>query len=296
MGIKLHVQMATYNTMPFLEAAIEGLAGKVDSITVVEGAWYKSAKSQRSTDGTVEYLKSCPYVDKLILFEQMPIEEYPYIQSDYHMYWLKNAENHPYQNVWAHQQQLLARDLAIRAIEDSVGEFNDDDWLFGVDSDEVYFPESLDNIRGIVEAMRDTYDVYDVCSMVFYFDFEHYAVENFRRLHKLAPGCFHSSDGGVDWEGADHTHMTIPWDVAMLFHYSYIGLERVDSKLGIWREKFITPWLEKHSGKLKGSEYSGGSVHLLENEHPNYRHYELQKYDGEHPEPMREIIEARRRK
>lgn len=284
--VRMNVLMMAYNNEAFIEKALNALLKNphIQHIVVIEGAWNPNAEPKRSSDNTIEILKKFPSIH-LYHWDQIPIEDYEFYQCERHREIVRESFNHTYYNGPTLQQQLLARDFGLRKIIALYDKNEDPGWLFMVDSDEVYEQESIDNLYDFICAMGTEYDFFNVLGMNFYFDYDHYVKEWFRRVFRIKPNCFFSDDNSLEIPNEHYTRsMNIDEDFVRFFHYAYIGVEKVKKKLELWREDSVEKWLSEHMKKLTGEEkYNGEAVHLFGDLNHGYSGYVLKEFKGVHP-------------
>jgi hypothetical protein len=286
--------MTVWNNEKFLRPALEPLIGckHVDHIVVVEGAWSPHSESQRSSDSTMDILNELkPRLSHVLLWDQMPIENYRGYQCERHRELVRNAINHPYYDGLALQQQMLARDWGLRTLMEPWEHYDswwqvagDNSWLWIVDSDEVYLPEQIDQMAEFLEVVGADYDFFTIQGKNFYFNGKQYHNEWFRRLFKIKEQCFFSDDNSLEIPGELYSQtMNIPPDIVEFFHYSYVGEFRVKKKLEMWQHEPVEQWWEKHKNMMGGGAYDGSSVHLFGGVNPGYSDYRLLPFEGRHP-------------
>jgi glycosyltransferase involved in cell wall biosynthesis len=281
---RINALMPAYNTAEFVQAALSSIYDFVDEIVVVEGGWSKDADI-RSPDKTWQLILDFPDPSnkiKKLQFNRMPMPElYPFV-SEQHKNKVMQFEHHLFYNGEALRQQLIARDFAFRKFSNPTG------WLFFVDSDEVYDPESLEGILELVEDVGDEYNSFTFWGKNFYFGYRYYAGEYYQRIIKIPPPnkrpyisrtCCLNCDGDIDIKNLD-----IPDEIGFFYHYGYVGKERVRQKLTMWDRDLVDKWFMKHDDLWSGEEYDGKGVHLLEDVNPVYRDYRLKEFSGDHPD------------
>jgi len=293
---KFKVLMMAYNNAQFLRAALEPLleSGRVEEIVVVEGAWSPAAESVRSVDGTLDILHEIEKsTDKLRLFYWSHGDPCHYggYQCQEHMNAvLMRALTHPYYDPPALQQQLLARDFGLRKL---MSNRQDNDWLFIVDSDEVYSVEGINELAELAAAIGSEIDYFAIQGKNFYFNGEQYHDEWYYRLFKMKPNCFFWDDNmlGIS-HGRYKKCMDVPPEICEFYHYGYVGEFRVKKKLEMWRQDSVERWWEKHKEMMNGSvDYDGSPVHLFGDTNPGYSDYRLVPFTGEHPLAARKALQ-----
>jgi hypothetical protein len=295
---RINVVMSAYNTMPLVKAAFESIQPYADLIFLTEGAWNPKASEKHSTDGTLEYLMDKHiHNPNVLLFEgfdfNLENRPYPYYVCEEHENFVKNAIHHPYFDGKSLQSLMLTRHFAMDYIRKYWKDRNKDPgWYWLVDSDEIYTPESIENLIEFLTIVQDDYDFFTIRAKTFYFDYQHYATEWYRRLFRIKPDSFFSDDNSMDTpEGAYQRTMDVPPEICEFFHYCYVGKQRVDKKLEIWNKDAVTRWKDKHDTLLTGQEsYQGGGVHLFGDTNKGYSNYTLTKFEDEHPSIMKDII------
>lgn len=290
----INVLMTVYNNDKFLEKALRSVREVATKICVVEGGW-NPKMAAKSDDKTIDILSSLfkeNVIDYLFHIYDTPWYNDPkkYIyQCDKHRQWMENAISHPFYDGRSLQNQLMARDMALQAMLSAYDSAEKAGWLFIVDSDEIYEKGSLDNLIDYLCIMGEDYDFFNIEGMNFYFNYEWYTTEWYRRLFKMRQGCFFSDDNSLETE--DYVYkkfMNIPSEMVTFFHYNYIKERQIDKKLLMWREEDVRRWYEKHQDLLAGKEYDGRGVHLFEHKNPGYSNYILKKFNDKHPKGIHE--------
>lgn len=295
MVAKFHVLMCAYNTGKFIKHSLDSIYRFAESITVIEGGW-NPTKEKRSSDNTQEIIQdyiSNHDLDKKvhsIVFNQYnPIDNYPNYVNNHHKKIVKNALYHPYYDGPSLQQQLLARDIGLKSIINCQIKSNyENEWLWIVDSDEIYAQESAENLVEFVSTIGDDYDFFTINGMNFYFNEKWYTNEWYRRVFKIKPRCFFSDDNSLEIPNKLYTKtMNIPIEICSFFHYNYIDEFRVEKKLQMWKKDQVEKWLNKHRKMIRNEqEYNGSNVHLFGDLNPGYSNYKLQKFSGKHPKEI----------
>jgi len=127
---------------------------------------------------------------------------------------------------------------------------NDDiQYLWNLDSDEVYKSEDIENIMSILE--EEKYTSVDVRSCSFYGGFDHYIggfeqkVGNFHRIFRIYPGVrwVTHRPPTVDYKMNDVPRRHLDGDTlfnrcgAQMYHYSYVFPEQVRKKIDYYKAK-----------------------------------------------------------
>lgn len=291
--LPINVLMMAYNTEQFLEAAVRSIISCVDSVTIIEGGWAQGAgwSSDRTWDIALDLEQKFAPALRSWQWKQKSIEEYCSMCecSPAQKLILERAVNHPYYDGYALQQQLMARDWGLRIIKARHSE--DPGWLFIVDSDEIYDPNEVLAAQAFIEIMGDSHDMFAIQAKTFYFDFNHYAEEWYRRVLRIKSGAFFSDDNSLEWDGGElKNSLNIDPSIIQMWHYGYIGVERVEKKLQMWKQEDVAAWREKHFDRLRGNvPYQGETVHLFEKKNPGYVNYRLKEFHGDHPLMVREL-------
>jgi len=185
----------------------------------------------------------------------------------------------------------------------------DIDYIWNLDSDEVYKSEDIEKIIELLE--REKYTSVGVQSCSFYGGFTSYIggfeenVDNFLRIFKVYPGC--------TWETHRPPTIIAPSDVVTLpkkhldsdtlwdkhgvrmYHYSYVFPTQVKNKLEYYKEKvnrynchpnyfneIYLPWITGDSVTRMNVEKSWRGVHEFISRDDSYTKF----FVGDHPEPI----------
>ncbi len=117
---------AVYNDVELIQASLESIKDHVDKNHIVEGSWFPN-QSKRSTDGTIEVIQA---------FKDRNPDK---VEIYFHDYAPNAMHNQPgLSNANAIANAMLARQRALSCVKS--------DWVFMVDSDEVYKSDDLDNL------------------------------------------------------------------------------------------------------------------------------------------------------
>jgi hypothetical protein len=292
--------LCVFNGNLFLKEVIESTLPHVDKLIIVEGSWGRRFKSVRSNDGTIETIAK--YVDedkddKIIPISYLPIN---YNESDdkARKKWLdycgippyaldeilNNVASNPFYDKEVLYNQICARNVGLRAL--------DTDWFMIVDCDEIYKPYMWDNIHQFIES-NPCADAFAVQAYVFYFDFWHCAKERYTRLFRCLPNMYFTHDNSLRYkESIPYRQANIPNDVAHMYHYGYVGTERVKTKINMWQQDIAEGWYAmKYEPIVEYKEENDTEelmdIHLLGEVHPGYQNYRLFDFIGEHPNIMK---------
>lgn len=203
--------------MPFLEASLKSIYKEAYEIIIVEGAVEKAlfaSDKGHSIDGTIEFVKSFDDLDKKIKFIS---------------------------GVWPEKCEMQNR-----ALEQASGDYV---WL--VDSDEIYKEEDLNKILRMLEEDPSITQI-DFPSFHFWKNFDtvidSYILDNKsfpHRVFKLEKPCYFTThrpptlflkkQGKTSEKGNRLTGDTLKRRGIYLYHYSYILEKQVKQKIGLYK-------------------------------------------------------------
>lgn len=191
----------------------------------------------------------------------------------------------------------------------------DIDYLFNLDSDEVYKTEDLKKIIKILEEYKPARIAVRSCS--FYGGFDHYlngfelGKDNFLRIFRVTPGCSwekhrpptirYPDNANINWMHIDSETLWNNFGVQM-YHYSYVFPKQVFNKVGYYKSdiskenciddyfnQVYLPWVIGDENQRKNIEEKYEGVHEFK---PNVRGYcGTSKFDGTHPEAIFKNLE-----
>lgn len=237
MQANLHVLMTVFNEASFVDHALRACIPYVKSVTVVEGAYQETiacGASARSNDGTIEIVRK-HVSDKVALL---------------------------FANEKSDAQQ---RNIGLQRIKN----LDPNSWLLIIDGDEVYEPFTFKLIAALTRKMDlSQSDVAVFQSLTFVNDFDHYCIQNFPRLFRVAPNVRFVNDNAVCY--GEKMAKIISCPHIKFHHYSFCkNKERFALKKQWWETRFNKPfdysWRINEHGKI---------------EDPNH---EIKKYTGQHP-------------
>lgn len=185
---------------------------------------------------------------------------------------------------------------------------DDIDYIWNLDSDEIYKPEDIEKIIKLLET--EHYTSVGVRSCSFYGGLDHYIggfelnTDNFLRIFKVYPGSTWKTHRpptiiapeGVKTLPQKHLDSDTLWRVhgVQMYHYSYVFPRQVKEKIAYYRakvsrnnchpnyyEEIYKPWVMGD----KSVEESWMGVHEF---HPSIRGESFTvKFEGEHPEVIK---------
>jgi len=190
------------------------------------------------------------------------------------------------------------------------------DYLWNLDSDEVYKPEDIENVIAILEKERYTSIGMRSCS--FYGGFDRYIggfelkKDNFLRIFKMYPGATWkthrphtiiapSNVNALPNKHLDSDRLWLEHRIQM-YHYSYVFPSQVKNKLEYYRanvskgfchpdyyDSIYSPWVTGDDTTKNKIENSWNGVHEFL---PSIREETYTKeFTGEHPLPIKNKIE-----
>ncbi len=198
--------------------------------------------------------------------------------------------------------QYSEKDDQCRAYMEHIRE--DTDYLWNLDSDEVYKTEDLEKIIGLLEAKQPS--SVGVQSTTFYGGFYNYLTgfelktDNFLRIFRYTPGATwltHRPPTLHHKYGLMRNHMTsdelFQRTGASMYHYSYVFPDQVKKKIAYYKksvsldrcidsyfEEVYLPWVD---GNRDESRYLG--VHEFKPEHRGECY--TTPFTGQHPESIK---------
>lgn len=191
----------------------------------------------------------------------------------------------------------------------------DIDYLWNLDSDEVYKTEDLKKIINFLNTERPT--SIGIQSCTFFGGFEYYLTgfelntDNFLRIFRVVPGCTWATHrpptiNYPPGSGIIKKHVTSKWMFdnlgVQMYHYSYVFDRQVKNKVSYYKEKIsrdscidnyydnvYLPWVNGDDIIKKEIEKNYMGVHEFK---PHVRgECYPKKFEGEHPESIyKEII------
>jgi len=267
---RVSVIMPVYNNVQFIEAAIKGIIDFADQLIIVEGAWNPELP-RRSTDGTWEVVKGMAERDDRI-------ELIPYHHSD----------SLPLPVTDTYRPPVLANELEAKrqALKQVTG-----NWWMLVDSDEFYEPDALVRLKEYLDNFTDIEDEafsFSLKSFVFYFGFSFGTRESFHRINSIRGEIVLDYTDNLVYD-IPHTIEEIPEDIAFMFHYGYVGDERVKAKMSMWDADAAIQWYDTvYLPMTKGQDIGIKNFHLFADKLGYGGKFE--KFEGEHPKLIQELI------
>ena len=186
---------------------------------------------------------------------------------------------------------------------------DDTDYLWNLDSDEIYKPEDIEKIIKVLEVHKPT--TVGLRSFAFFGDLEHNLTGfelnyDAQRIFKVYPGCrwLKHRPPTIEWpEGTHLKHITAQkmfaqWGVQM-YHYSYCFPRQVKNKIGYYKEAVskefciddywstvFLPWITRPQER-KAIEKAHNGVHEFVHTYRGDCYTEA--FRGEHPESIKAI-------
>jgi glycosyltransferase involved in cell wall biosynthesis len=175
MSNRISVLMAVYNNDQYLMQALKSISVIADQIIIVEGAWNPEL-SKRSTDNTIQV------IDEFIKSSNNKIN-IEIISYDH----LDESSIGALPKTDTYRPIVLANEIRARSMGLSrmTG-----DWFMLVDSDEIYKPQNLNQLKEYLNNFTGLDDPFNfrIPAFVFYFDYGFGTEEYFPRISRLMPG------------------------------------------------------------------------------------------------------------
>lgn len=265
---------AVYNDVELIQASLESIKDHVDKIHIVEGSWFPN-QSKRSTDGTIEVIQA---------FKDRNPDK---VEIYFHDYAPNAMHNQPgLSNANAIANAMLARQRALSCVKS--------DWVFMVDSDEVYKSDDLDNLIDFLPSITDSNEpfILGIPAFVFYFNENFGCAENFYKIYRLLehPPILVSEDLFSFYEKTGYSRLDLPEDMIKMYHYSYLSKKRVENKIKFYEKKHSEDWYEEVFEKtIDNPESLDESVnyHLFSK---NGYKQKYSNFNGEHPYWVRKLL------
>jgi len=259
----------------YIKHVLESIVNFSDQIIILEGAWNPELPN-RSTDGTINTIQEFQKANK----EKTTIIYYNSAKD------LRLPKTNTYQPI------VLANELRAKqqALDVLTG-----DWFMLVDSDEIYDPEQLNSFKEYLEELSSMNDViysFSIPAFVFYFNYYFGTEETFHRVTSVKewPPKIDYTDTLINSKNLPVVHDTLDKDMLFMYHYGYIGEERVKTKLSMWDKEHGEDWFENIFKPIAQNPEilkEGNNYHLF-----NKIGYgkEFVKFKGNHPKIMRGVI------
>jgi hypothetical protein len=190
---KISALICVYNDNVFTKACLENIQLCADQIVIVEGSWngargtYDYGENKSSDDGTRRIVEqfAALYPDKVVLTDSIGDEE-------------------------------CCWNLGLS--------FCEHNWVLNLGSDEFYWPEQINALKGefLENTEKEGVDFLRLMQYTFYFNFRHYMHGRTVRLFNTANGVYYSSANGVGdiLEGGNRKVADAP---ANYCHFQWVG-------------------------------------------------------------------------
>jgi len=192
---KIAVGICCFQDSEFLESVVNSIYKHVDTVFIFEGAWQTaidSGATARSNDETFLV------INKLVLENKVKL-----------VYLNQSTETDQRQRVLDYCRELGY------------------DYLFAVDSDEVFCEESIQNIISKIKEIFNSNEYYGIklCSYNFYPDFSTFYQGEYPRIYKLTPDATVLSTNHVYWPQSNRNtdnYLILNENKYKFYHLSYL--------------------------------------------------------------------------
>ena len=278
--MKIAFGIIVFNGNYVLKEVLESIYPYANQILIAEGPvkFWQNEGYNRSTDGTINIIKNFPDPDGKIKVVYGQYEE-------------KDEQCNAY------MQHITG----------------DNDYIWNVDSDEVFKPEDIETVIDLLE--KEKYTSVGFKSLSFYGGFDRYLTgfeENaeFIRIRKVYPGSYwathrpptiaHQITNVLPEKHLDYNHLADQHGVRM-YHYSYVFPDQVRQKIHYYKQEISKdncidnyydevyyPWMMAENKLEIEQKYNG--PHEFK---PQYRgDCYTAKFTGKHPKVIQYNIEA----
>lgn len=262
-----------YNNDLFLKSCLETIEKISDQIIIVEGSW-NPEMPHRSTDNSIQIASDfCSRNKKAKLI---------FYDAD---------DSIPTQNTVTYRPIVLANEMKARQL--GINEF-DGDWFFLVDSDEIYKTEDLMKLRNYLDDLTDINEpfMFSIPAFVFYFDYTFGTKESFQRISKIiGPPKLGYTDHLIYDNDTRPINIELSEDMIYMYHYGYIGLDRVKTKMSMWNEKYTDDWYNQFVSLVESKTFSDEHNYHLFKKMGYGSKFEF--FKGEHPECIKLLMEIK---
>lgn len=260
-----------YNNEMFLKQCLESIDKIADQIVIVEGAWNPNLP-HRSTDNSIEIATDFCKKNKkaeLLFYDA--------------------TRNISLEDTPTYKPLVLANEKKARQM--GLDELSGD-WFFLVDSDEIYKEKDLFNLRNYLDNLVGINEpfILKIPAFVFYFDFSFGTKESFQRISRiLEPPKLAYTDHLAYHKDLTPIEIELPPELVFMYHYGYIGEDRVKTKMSMWNENFTDDWFESFKETTKLRSYDPiNNYHLF-----RVAGYggKFEQFKGTHPDCINLLME-----
>lgn len=275
----ISVIIPTYNSDFLLKEVLTNIKDFADQVIITEGCW---SELKHSTDNTYKIITEFQdeHPNCQILFydfkDDIPLDAV-------HQQIL--ATNQTY-NPIVLKNELRCKQLALDLVDPKAK------WWMLVDSDEIYIPEQLQNLKIFLEEIWDPNINYRLTmpAFVFYFNWFFGTKESFQRINSITQR--HLEILYTDTHRVQNPlNLELDTDLVKMYHYSYSDPKKVKAKMNMWDNATAEEWYAKVYmpiliNKLDASGIKPDNYHLFANKlgygQPFY------KFEGQHPQIIKD--------
>lgn len=268
---KVSVLLPVYNNGKYLKYCLNGIIDFAYEIIIIEGCWNPEFPN-RSNDSTLSVIDTfaAKYSNKIkvIYYDSSPD--------------LKGPLTNTYKPIvlW---NELRAKQSALDLVSGN--------WFMLVDSDEVYDPGQLVNLKSYLDNYTNIEDIafsFSVPAFVFYFNYSFGTEEYFHRINSIRDKPLLTYTDNLDYSGLEYVHDYLDKDLVYCCHFGWT-LDRLESKFLIWQAPEIETWKKKWELEISGQEPNlNNNYHLFAGRTGFARTFK--KFDKKFPEILKALI------
>lgn len=234
--------MTVYNEAEYVEYAIRSALEKVDYLSIVEGAYQETLKTNpnktpRSNDGTLDIINK--------------YKDHPKV-------------NIIYANELSDPQQ---RNRGLQFLKNKKC-----DWMLIIDADEIWDDDNYEILQHKLTNINSEVETIKLDILVFVNDFYNYTIQTMSRLFKIHDDLMFVSDNETQYY-----NKYIHWrDNPTFFHYAYVkNKDRFQTKINWWSCRGGSDWFINGQGKYYSPNhkiYEWNDDHpTIMKSHPRYK-------------------------